>query len=119
MMATAGLGPRAGYLPNMLDVAPNYAGVVMGTADAVATVLIIIMHAIVMRTTNDSTDIGETILSTLASAFLVVGAIVFHYGCSDEEIVKGSGMDEPHLLLVRSNGELIANPAAYSESVEA
>ena len=58
MMATAGLGPRAGYLPNMLDVAPNYAGVVMGTADAVATVLIIIMHAIVMRTTNDSTDIG-------------------------------------------------------------
>eukprot|EP00619_Florenciella_sp_RCC1007_P003028 CAMPEP_0205926408 /NCGR_PEP_ID=MMETSP1325-20131115/20407_1 /ASSEMBLY_ACC=CAM_ASM_000708 /TAXON_ID=236786 /ORGANISM="Florenciella sp., Strain RCC1007" /LENGTH=63 /DNA_ID=CAMNT_0053295137 /DNA_START=14 /DNA_END=202 /DNA_ORIENTATION=+ len=62
MMATAGLGPRAGYLPNMLEVAPNYAGVVMGTADAVATLLMIIMHSVFMRTTNDSTDIGEMAL---------------------------------------------------------
>ena len=46
------------HTPPHIPVAPNYAGVVMGTADAVATVLIIVMHAIFMRTTNDSTDIG-------------------------------------------------------------
>ena len=38
-----------GYLPNMLDIAPRFAGVVMGTADAVATATVLIIHTVFMQ----------------------------------------------------------------------
>ena len=55
----------------------------------------------------------EATLSALASCFLMVGAIVFHYGCSEEEIVKGSGANDPHVLVRKPDGTFVANPTHY------
>ena len=44
-----------------------------------------------------------------------MGAVVFHYGCSVEEVLKDDDNEDPQLLLRRhSDGALVANPAAYA-----
>lgn len=87
-IAIAGLAPKAGFLANVLDVAPNHAGVVVAVADICAMLPgILFMHIWVSVRDHLATPAAESAMNGLGGVLLLVGALVFHAGCTGDVVI--------------------------------
>lgn len=89
--ACAGLGPKAGWLANILDVAPNHAGLVAGFATMISALPAIIAANITstqLRVEMVSDLLGGWMVSIVGSILLVGAAAIFNYSCDDKIILK-------------------------------
>lgn len=89
--ACAGLGPKAGWLANILDVAPNHAGLVAGFATMVSVMPAII--AANVTSTQLQMEIVADLLSgwminIVGSLLLIAAAVIFNLGCDAEIILR-------------------------------
>jgi hypothetical protein len=89
--ACAGLGPKVGWLANILDVAPNHAGLVAGFATMVSVIPAIIVANV--TSTQLQMEIVVDLLSgwminIVGSILLIAAAVIFHFGCAEDMILR-------------------------------
>uniref|UniRef100_A0A7S2DQZ6 Major facilitator superfamily (MFS) profile domain-containing protein n=1 Tax=Octactis speculum TaxID=3111310 RepID=A0A7S2DQZ6_9STRA len=92
-LSTVGLGPKAGYLAHILDVAPHHAGTVMGVADSISNIPCIFTTILIWRGVVDikpflDLTLGNSIMNAVGGLLLIFGSVCFSIGCSDEVILQ-------------------------------
>lgn len=89
-VAAFSFGPKAGYLANILDVAPNHAGLVVAMAGIIASIPSIIVMNLLAQHVTDIQDFEVPVVDWLMNAsgglLLLVGALIFIAASSDEVI---------------------------------
>ena len=89
--ACAGLGPKAGWLANILDVAPNHAGLIAGFTTMVSAIpAIIAANATSTQLQIELLEgqLGGWMITVAGSILLIAAAVIFNLGCGDEAILR-------------------------------
>lgn len=86
--AAAGVGPKAGWLANILDVAPNHAGLVMGIASAASIVPAILVASVFAYWGSAATAaVNGWGWAVCACLSLCSAGALFSVGCSDTPLI--------------------------------